>query len=214
MNCDNEKTVHKHRITPGYAGGKYEKGNVVKVGPTRHAMWHYASWVRTGNDEDRLAWRGLAGIATHEECVLEACALGGSRGAATQRDQGTGLFDPSIRCNPHLKNPNHFEETLGRYIQENPDHQKKAGIAAAKVNKEIRQGLFNPEIRSKGPKTLHSRKNEEGKSIAAVKNSVFLRQKYRDPRHPELGVMDSGNLTKKQKKLGLPFGPENRVRVE
>ena len=213
MIYDNEKTVHKHRITPGYAGGKYEEGNVVKVGPTRHSMWHYANWVRTGNEEDRLAWRGLAGIATHEEAVLKACALGGIKGAATHRLLGTGLHDPNIRCNPHINNPNHFEDTLGKYLLENPGHQKKAGIRAAEVNKEIKQGLFNPEIRKKGPKALHSKKNDDGKSAAAVKNSVFLRQRYMDPDHPELGVMDSGNLVKKQKKVGLPSAPENRVKV-
>jgi hypothetical protein len=213
MGCDNEKITHRHRILPGHEGGEYVEGNVVKVGPTRHAMWHFANWQRTGKEEDRLAWRGLAGISTHEESVLGACSLGGIKGSATHRARGTGLHDPTVRCNPHLINPYHFDQTLGKYIEENPDHQKKAGQRAAVVNKEIKQGLYNPEIRRKGPKALHSKKTADGKSIAAVKNSVALRQKCMDPNHPKLGIMDSGNLAKKQRKLGLPSGPENRVKV-
>jgi hypothetical protein len=194
-------------------GGDYTDGNVVNIHSVRHSMWHYANWRLWDKKEDFIAWMGLAGIVSHEQAVFEACSLGGKKGAATHRLLGTGLHDPNIRCNPHIKNPNHFEETLGKYILENPEHQRKAGIRASEVNKEIKQGLFNPEIRKKGPKALHSKKNDEGKSAAAVKNSVFLRQKYMDPDHPELRVMDSGNLVKKQKKAGLPSAPENRVKV-
>ena len=36
---------HKHRIVPGYEGGKYVEENVVKLTPTQHAMWHFAEWL-------------------------------------------------------------------------------------------------------------------------------------------------------------------------
>jgi hypothetical protein len=80
MDCHNGKLTHEHRIVPGYQGGKYEEGNVVEIHTVRHAMWHFANWKLWGNPEDRIAWRGLAGIVTHEEAVFEACSLGGKRG--------------------------------------------------------------------------------------------------------------------------------------
>lgn len=63
---------HKHRIVPGYEGGEYTESNVVHLTPTQHAMWHFAEWQRKGRWQDRVAWRGLAGLASSEESRLEA----------------------------------------------------------------------------------------------------------------------------------------------
>ncbi len=63
---------HTHRINPGYEGGDYSEGNVVELTPTQHAMWHFAEWQRKGNWEDRVAWRGLAGLINSDEARLEA----------------------------------------------------------------------------------------------------------------------------------------------
>ena len=60
---------HKHRILPGHVGGTYVEGNVVSVSVTQHTMWHFANWQLWGREEDRLAWRGLAGIVGKEEII-------------------------------------------------------------------------------------------------------------------------------------------------
>jgi group I intron endonuclease len=79
------------------------------------------------------------------------------------------------------------------------------GITAEEKNTAIKKGgqtsfekavgVFAPENKGKGAKTT---------------NSTF----WEDPKHPELGVLQAGPLASRQKKLGLPHGPENRRRVK
>ena len=68
---------HKHRIKPGYEGGEYCEGNVVKLSVTQHAMWHFAEWQRKGNWEDHTAWRVLVGQISPSEATLFAMKQGG-----------------------------------------------------------------------------------------------------------------------------------------
>lgn len=65
---------HKHRIIPGYDGGEYCEGNVVSLTTTQHAMWHFAEWQRKNRWQDKIAWKGLAGVIGHEEAVSQAIA--------------------------------------------------------------------------------------------------------------------------------------------
>jgi hypothetical protein len=69
---------HKHRINPGHNGGDYTEGNVITVevvecntNTASHVMWHYANWLLCGKQEDKLAWRGLAGFLGKEEIIAE-----------------------------------------------------------------------------------------------------------------------------------------------
>jgi hypothetical protein len=77
---------HEHRIVPGHMGGEYVEGNVIEVEIAKcdtqtasHAMWHYANWRLHGKVEDKIAWRALSGLASCEETVREAMAVGGSK---------------------------------------------------------------------------------------------------------------------------------------
>ena len=74
---------HQHRIIPGYEGGDYSEENVVILTPTQHAMWHFAEFQRKGNWRDERAWRGLAGLCSHEETVAEVLSQAGKKGGAT-----------------------------------------------------------------------------------------------------------------------------------
>ena len=66
----------------------------------------------------------------------------------------------------------------------------------------------------KGAERLHKEKDEFGRSINSVKGaSITTSQKWEDPQHPELGHHNPGNLVKLQKRLGLPHGKENRIKV-
>jgi len=39
-------------------------------------------------------------------------------------------------------------------------------------------------------------------------------KKWYDPDHPELGTTNAGNLVRMQMRRGLPYGPENRVKLK
>jgi hypothetical protein len=60
----------------------------------------------------------------------------------------------------------------------------------------------------------HAEKDERGKSALSVRAANNMNKSlYIDPDHPELGQRNPGNLVQMQKARGLPYGPENRVRV-
>lgn len=69
--------AHKHHLVPRYLGGPNNPDNLVELTVVQHAMYHYCNWRLWGNDEDRIAWKCLAGIITCEQAVREANALGG-----------------------------------------------------------------------------------------------------------------------------------------
>jgi hypothetical protein len=76
-----------------------------------------------------------------------------------------------------------------------PEEKTKAIKKGGKTTFESGVGCFAPENIGKGARTT---------------NSTL----WEDPEHPELGFLQAGPLARRQKKLGLPHGPENRVRVK
>jgi len=77
---------HKHRIKPGYEGGKYKEGNVIVLSPTQHAMWHFAEWRRKGNLADFLAWKSLSKTAPFSEIISQMLSLAGKKGGQWTKD--------------------------------------------------------------------------------------------------------------------------------
>jgi group I intron endonuclease len=98
----------------------------------------------------------------------------------------------------------------------------------AKKSRALRGKSKSPESIAKGVKTRTGMKftprSEEQKQkirerfkdpiIRARMSESAKANKYYDPDHPEIGTHNAGNLVIKQKSLGYPHGPENRVRVE
>ncbi len=72
MNCSDKSFPHKHHIIPRYMGGNNEPENLVEVSVTQHAMYHFCNYQLWGNEEDRIAWRGLSGIVSREQIVYES----------------------------------------------------------------------------------------------------------------------------------------------
>lgn len=72
MNCSDRTFTHKHHIVPRYKGGTDDKQNLVEVSVTQHAMYHFCNYQLWGNEEDRIAWRGLSGIISREQVVYES----------------------------------------------------------------------------------------------------------------------------------------------
>jgi hypothetical protein len=78
----------------------------------------------------------------------------------------------------------------------------------------------------KNAAAAHAIKDERGCSVLGVSNGKRWAKNHakrcgeksaltlwEDPDHPEIGRHNAGNLTQKQKSLGLPHGKENRRRV-
>jgi len=76
--------LHNHHINPKHEGGTDQEDNIVTLTPTQHAMYHFARWQLYKNPFDRIAWRGLAGLASTEESA-EAAMLTGAYNAAKSR---------------------------------------------------------------------------------------------------------------------------------
>jgi general stress protein YciG len=90
--CRSDEHIHKHHIIPKYMGGLDTSENLVEVTVTQHAMFHFCNYQLWGNEEDRIAWRGLSGLITMDEIKLEAQILGGKKGGNKNKENGTGIF--------------------------------------------------------------------------------------------------------------------------
>jgi hypothetical protein len=173
---------HKHHIIPKYEGGSDDSSNLVALSVTQHAMWHFAEWQRKGNKEDKIAWQALAKIIGNEEAIRQASGIGGSRSKGKKRN-------PEIGKRIGLKLKGRKRGKKGPRSQE-----VKEKIAATKrgrkwyVNEKGEASTFEsnpgegwtpgrklPHCK-KGPKTkcgvskTHAKKNENGKSINAIKS--------------------------------------------
>lgn len=93
-----EKLTHKHHIVPKYMGGTDDADNLVEVTITQHAMFHYCNWRLWGNDEDKIAWKGLSRSLGKENIIKEKLSLGGKKGGKKggggkkSKENKTGLF--------------------------------------------------------------------------------------------------------------------------
>lgn len=72
--------MHKHHVIPKYRDPNSK--TTVEVTVTQHAMFHFCNWQLWGDERDRLAWRGLAGIIGKEEIVAEVTRIALKKGQA------------------------------------------------------------------------------------------------------------------------------------
>lgn len=69
MSCNKDVLYDKHHIIPVHDGGKNLPNNLVKIGRTCHAMFHFCNWQRTKNIKDYVAWKGLSGQLCKQEMI-------------------------------------------------------------------------------------------------------------------------------------------------
>lgn len=100
----------------------------------------------------------------------------------------------------HTKNPNHFEKSLGKYIEENPEHQR----FAAKMCFEKNPNHFEETL------GRYIQENSDHQKNASIKSA---QSKWMDINHPELGIHHFNRLIGIQRRNGLPYSRETRVRV-
>ena len=155
---------HKHHIVPKYEGGSDDPSNLVELSPTRHAMWHFAEWQRKGNEEDRLAWRGLAGHYNKEEIMLASYRLGHAR-MLKIRDAEKDADGKSL-----------YGKKIAERLHKEKDERGKS-----------LQGVKNAE-------RLHKEKDENGRSLQGIKNAERLNGEKDDLGRSVQGVKNANRL--------------------
>lgn len=129
---------HRHHIVPRHRGGGDEESNIVELTVTQHAMWHYAEWRLHGLVQDKLAWRGLAGICAQEEIVVELMRAG-------QRK----AVESSLKTTSRLVKE-------GKFVFQNPEVQRKAIESSRKTQRLLAERgehiLQSAEVRAKKAK--------------------------------------------------------------
>ena len=134
------------------------------------------------------------------------------RGRQTARERGVGFHSYEFQHSPEM------EEMRMRNGQKAGAKAVESGqLAAARekvdpVKRRIlaRERALKLEAEGRGLGSIPyeiraARSREQGVKVC---NS-----KWMDPDHPELGTHNPGNLAKLQRRLGLPHGKENRIKV-
>lgn len=88
---------HKHHIVPKHMGGSDEPENIIELTIEDHAETHRKLYEQHGNWQDLIAWKGLAGLLTTDECSFIAIREGAKKGASvTNAKRAIVGKDPSI----------------------------------------------------------------------------------------------------------------------
>ncbi len=148
--------IHKHRIIPGYEGGKYVEGNVVPLTLTQHVMWHYAEWTRKRNVQDFVAYKMLSGQVGKEEGIEMLVREGGRKGGQYERTTETRDLVRKIRTGTRASSQTRAKmresarqagrETQAQFLRSiaNSPHKSKAGRKSA-LSRWGYQGLHSTE---------------------------------------------------------------------
>jgi len=163
--------------------------------------------MKAHKEKDELG-RSVLGVKASERLKKDKDELGRSvmsvKGATASHKE-KDEFGRSINAVRGGKAAHKEKDDLGRSL-----HALKI---FEKVHEE-KDELGRSVLGVKGAERLHKEKDEFGRSINSVKGaSITTSQKWEDPQHPELGHHNPGNLVKLQKRLGLPHGKENRIKV-
>jgi hypothetical protein len=205
--CKTDERTHKHHIIPRYMGGTDDPKNLVEVTITQHAMFHFCNYQLWGNEEDRLAWRGLAGLITPDEAALQAQILNGRRNGNKTKENKTGIFGLSpeekrensrkggiTQGNRHKENKT---GVCGRTPEKIKEDGRKGGITQGNRNRENKTGIFG-----RSPEKM----SEDGRKAAKAQHA----QKWQCT---ETGyVSNSGSLTTYQNKRGIDTS--KRIKVD
>lgn len=82
---------HLHHIIPKHMGGTDNPSNLVKLTVGEHAEAHRKLYEKYGHWQDKLAWEGLIGMLSNEECIKRAISEGGRKGALIANVKRKGI---------------------------------------------------------------------------------------------------------------------------
>jgi hypothetical protein len=190
-------------------------------------MWHYAEWQLHGNEWDRIAWRGLAGISTCEETVRAAQVESGKRCAR----EGLGFHTFEHRSAAGKVGG----KVGGKAIHEEKDEEGKSkhGVKCAELLHSTKNEDGKSVVAVKSMEKLHADKNPDGKSIHALRCLQKIHSLKDENGKSVVGVKvakntnsqrwmclttghvsNPGALSRYQQKRGISTDPENRVKLE
>ena len=217
------KHVH-HRISIS-DGGTNDPTNLYVCGPWFHKnVWHaedgYNSLIPYAHEGGEKAYREKKGIhgRTPEQVHQDAVKAGNSGGWKKSQEREAGIFgDRSEWREVYVKTG---REAITRFLEKDPDHQKKAGRRGAQVLQDLGKGIHEPGVAAKGGAAAGKIAVESGQlARARTRESIMkgalaaAKTRWMDPDHPELGVNTASVISRKQKALGYPNGKKNRIRV-
>jgi hypothetical protein len=79
---------HMHHIIPRHIGGSNDPSNLIELTPDEHAEAHRKLYEEHGRWQDKLAWIGLAKLASKEEHIRMLLSAAGKKGAAITNATG------------------------------------------------------------------------------------------------------------------------------
>lgn len=127
-----KQVLHKHHIIPRHAGGSDDPSNLVELTIEEHAEAHRMLYEQYGRDEDRLAWKGLAGLIGKDEMVRAKASLNSSRPGSSNPFYGRKHTDATKQKISEKKKGHSY--TKG--IPKSAEHRKKIGeCRKAQANK-------------------------------------------------------------------------------
>jgi general stress protein YciG len=147
-------------------GGLDTPENLVEVTITQHAMFHFCNFQLWGNEEDKIAWRGLSGLINADEIKLEAQRLGARKSGRQHKENGTGIFklSPEQRSENGRKNGQKTYENGTGVFSLTREERTEIGKKSGQKLYENGIGIFNLtleeslENKRKGGQETHRKK--------------------------------------------------------
>ena len=138
--------------------------------------------------------------------------LNQEKGRVTQRENKIGFHGAEFQQSERMKD---IRKKNGK---------KSGDLAASSGQLAAARAKIDPEKRRETCRQTALKIAAEGRGLGAIPYEVraarssingkaVCASKWIDPDHPELGEHNPGNLAKLQKRLGLPHGKENRIKV-
>jgi len=134
------------------------------------------------------------------------------KGRVTQRENEIGFYGTEFQQSEMMKD---IRKKNGK---------KSGDLAASSGQLAAARAKIDPEKRRETCRQTALKLATEGRGLSAIPYEVRSQRskqvvkktnasKWIDPDHPDLGEHNPGNLAKLQKRLGLPHGKENRIKV-
>jgi hypothetical protein len=137
--------THNHHIIPRHAGGTNDPSNLVKLTVEEHADAHKTLYEQYGRLEDKLAWKGLAGLIDTAE-IIHTLQSEGMRGEKNpmygKAAPNRGVKRPGIGGRKKGTKWSSEERRTKELIRETKEHKDKmaAVYTDPKRNKKISDG--------------------------------------------------------------------------
>jgi hypothetical protein len=219
------KGKHVHHRIPRSKGGTNDPTNLYVCSEWFHKnVWHaedsYSSMISYANEGGQKSYREKKGIhgRTPEKVRQDAIKAGNSGGWKKSQEREVGIFGDRSEWRDAYVNTG--KEAIARFLEKDPDHQRKAGHKGAEVLQSLGKGIHAPGVAAKGGATAGKMAVESGQLAKARTRESIMKgvlaaanTKWMDPDHPELGVNIASVISRKQKALGYPNGKKNRVKV-